>query len=237
MQILYRLKDRMRLIRNQNYELLWAKVWDDTKKGIVWVENMPGISPGRWAVGYNYLYVMTRILNEKKPVNVLECGLGISSTLISHYFSGENVVNGNHDVIEHDSNWVHFYSINNRISPATTIHTVECIEKEYKGKKYNAYKDISGIVNGKKYDVISIDGPKGRFAYSRRDIIDYIPEILNESFVIVIDDTERHGEQVTVRDIENILKEKNIEFCKGIYEGMSRCTILTSKDNKFLCTM
>ena len=198
---------------------------------------MPGISPGRWAVGYNYLYVMTRILNEKEPKAVLDLGLGISSTLISQYFKGNHVNDGIHDVIEQDGEWIEFYTIKNRISSSTSIHKVECVEKEYKKIVYNAYEDISKIVSGKKYDVISVDGPKGSDKYSRRDIIEFIPDILNKSFVIIMDDAEREGEISTLNDIKAKLEKNKIEYCEGIYPGMTRCTVITSEDNKFLCSM
>lgn len=224
-------------IKNQNDELIWAKVWDDTKKDIEWLKNMPGISPGRWAVGYNYLYVMTRVLNELEPRNILDIGLGISSTLISYYFSGNHISDGIHDVIEQDEEWVNFYSNKNRISSQTTIHVIECILKELNSIKYNAYQDISNVVKGKKYDVISIDAPKGSKVYSRRDIIDFIPEILNDSFVIIIDDSERDGEQNTVEEIKAILNDNHIKFCVGEYPGVSFCTVITSDDKKFVCSM
>ena len=44
-------------IKRQNLELIWARVWDDTKVDIEWLKELPGISPGRWAVGYNYIYI------------------------------------------------------------------------------------------------------------------------------------------------------------------------------------
>ncbi len=57
-----RLKQYFRESLRQGTELLWAKKWEDTKRGIKWIEDMPGISPCGAAVGYNYLYIMTRIL-------------------------------------------------------------------------------------------------------------------------------------------------------------------------------
>ena len=188
-------------------------------------------------MGYNYLYVMTRILNEKEPKAVLDLGLGISSTLISQYFKGNHVNDGIHDVIEQDGEWIEFYTIKNRISSSTSIHKVECVEKEHKKIGYYAYEDISKIVSGKKYDVISVDGPKGSDKYSRRDIIEFIPDILNKSFVIIMDDAEREGEISTLKDIKAKLEKNKIEYCEGIYPGMTRCTVIASVDNKFLCSM
>ena len=231
------IKDYLKTLQNQNYELIWAKTWDDTKKGISWIDDLPGISPGRWAVGYNYLYIMTRILNEKKPMCVLDFGLGISSTLISQYFKGNNISNGIHDVVEQDEEWIRFYNDTKKISDITCIYSNQLVEKDYKGVKYYAYKDISSIVDNKKYDVISIDGPWGSDKYSRRDIIDYIPAILNDSFVIIMDDSQREGEQATIAEIEEKLKRNGIDYYEGVYPGMSNCTVIVSSDNKFMCSM
>ena len=150
MGLIRRFRDSIKTIQKQNYELIWAKTWDDTRRGLKWMDDLPGISPGRWAVGYNYLYVMTRVLNEKKPRRVLDLGLGISSTLISQYFKGNAITDGVHDVIEQDENWIGFYHTNNRISEATDIHKVDMVEKELQGIRYHAYKDISPIVGGGK---------------------------------------------------------------------------------------
>ena len=45
-------------------ELYWAQIYNSTTQNSAWLtEN--NFSPGRWAVGYNFLYVMYRILSEK----------------------------------------------------------------------------------------------------------------------------------------------------------------------------
>lgn len=224
-------------IQGLDYEMLWARTWDDTKKGMEWIQDLPGISPGRWAVGYNYLYVMTRLLNEMNPKNVLDFGLGISSTLISQYFKGNQIADGHHDVVEQDEDWIRFYHQKNRVSDATTIHTVPCVEKEVDGCKYNAYVDIAPVVRGKKYDIISIDGPKGSKEHSRRDILPFLPDILNDRFVIIMDDAQRKGEAATLEEIRNILREHNIAFCEGRYPGSTDCVVITSEDCRFFCSM
>lgn len=225
-------------IRNTNHELLYAKIWDDTSRDIDWVKNMPGISPGRWAVGYNYLYVMTRVLNEMKPKKVLEMGLGISTSLISSYF--KSVGTGKdfeHTVIEQDGQWRDFYLSAHDVADYTKIHVVETTQKTWKGVEYEAYDDISHIVQGKKYSVISIDAPKGSEIYSRRDIIEYLPEILEPDFVIIVDDCNRLGEKNTAAEIEAVLRDHGIPVCSGLYVGSTYCTIITSASYRFFCSM
>ena len=66
-----RILEYFQRLSKQNQEILWANIWRDTIQDIKWLQNVPGLSPGRWAVGYNYLYVMTRILNETNPQKIL----------------------------------------------------------------------------------------------------------------------------------------------------------------------
>ena len=65
-------------------ELLWRDIFVDTVNGYSWYKNK-SISLGRWAIGYNYAYVLARVLDEFKPNNILECGLGQSSKIIADY--------------------------------------------------------------------------------------------------------------------------------------------------------
>ena len=91
---------------------------------------------------------------------------------------------------------------------------------------------------GKKYSVISIDGPLGsNDEYSRRDILKIIPDVLEDSFVIILDDVNRKGELNTVREIEEILQDNNIPYFEGFYYGITDCCVVTSKDNQFICSL
>ena len=228
--------ERLEWIENQNSELIYAQVWKDTMQGIEWAQDIPSISPGRWAVGYNYLYVMTRVLEELRPHKVLDIGLGISTSFFSTYFRHMNYEDGIHTVIEQDTSWRDFYLQKHPISKATHIYTSDLEIKNINGKDYYAFGDISNIVAGKKYDVISIDAPWGSDELSRRDILDYIPQCLEEEFVIIMDDTNRRGELTTLKEIENILRMMNVEFAVGTYRGTTECTVITSKKLGFLCT-
>lgn len=118
-------------------EIYWSNIWHDTIRGIPWLENMPSISPGRWAVGYNYLYVMTRILNDKNPKSVLELGLGASSTLISQYFNyiEKNMMDTqspsqyNYLIAEHNDDWINFYTLSHPLPSNCIIAKQKMVKK------------------------------------------------------------------------------------------------------------
>ena len=218
-------------------ELLWARTWEDTKRGINWLDELPSISPGRWAVGYNYIYIMTRVLEEMEPESVLDLGLGISSTLISCYFNHRK--NGIHTIVEQDKEWAHFYTENHSLSKFSQISILECIKKDYKGQEINAYSGFDDLIRraGMKYSVVSIDGPWGSDRYSRRDIVPWMPDILEDDFAILMDDANRKGEKETAEDIMNTLKQNNMEYAVGYYPGECDCLIICSKKYSFLCSL
>ena len=229
----------LRAAERINTELWYARIWDDTKKDISWLQQLPGISPGRMAVGYNYIYVMTRILNEMHPSKVLDLGLGISSTLISSYFNSlDRNPDAVHTIIEHDSDWIDFYTRNRSLSSKSRIMHMPCITKEYNGCKFDAYDGFKESLSGFKYSVISVDAPLGSDdKYSRRDILDIIPQCLDEDFVIVFDDVNRTGEKNTITDIESCLKTNGIVYYKAIYFGLTDICVIASKNNRFFCSL
>lgn len=226
-------------IAKRTSDLMWARIWSDTKEGVDFLcgENF-AISPGRWAVGYNYVYVMTRILDEIQPHFILDMGLGISSTLISKYLTYKKFDDGKHIIAEHDKEWITFYCNQHKLSPYSSVQTQNLVTKSINGTSYYAYENLVKTIGEKiKFQVISIDGPFGSPQYSRRDILDLIPQYLDERFVIIMDDVNREGEKNTISDIEKSLCQNNIKYVKGIYEGMSDCCVIVSENYKFLCTL
>lgn len=221
----------------KNSELLWAQIWNDTKVDIDWIQGVKSLSPGRAAVGYNYLYVMTRVLTELEPHTILDMGLGISSSLISSYLEYYNFNDAYHMIIEQDKSWEMYYLRKHTLSSYSQIFLCPCIEKEYKGIKYNAYSGFAELVKDKKFSVISIDGPIGSKEYSRRDILDVLPTILEKSFVILLDDSQRKGETNTIIEIKRILDKNNIKYKIGNYRGETDCSVIASEDYKFLCSL
>ena len=230
-------KDILRESKNINKEILWAETFNNTISDSNWLKDK-SFSPGRWAVGYQYLYAVYRILNAVKPKKILELGLGQSTKLLSQYAKANKDVK--HIVVEHDQEWIDFYKKENEVSENTEILKLEREYRKYKNDdKVLAFKDFKENLKGQKFDFISIDAPLGANAkiYARVDVLEILPECLEEDFVMVIDDYNRNGEKNTVNEIERILKEHNISYCKGIYYGEKECMVISSEKLKFVCSM
>ncbi len=84
-----------------------------------------------------------------------------------------------------------------------------------------------------------IDAPFGGDMkdYARIDVLRCMPQILNKSFIILVDDFNRIGEQNTVKAMENALKESKIDYKTGVYSGVKDTLVICSEDNKFFTSL
>lgn len=219
-------------------EIIWANVFHDAINETEWLKRND-LNPGRWAIGYQTLYVLYRILNEINPQCILELGLGESTKLISQYVNlKENVI---HNVVEHDVDWVKIFSQRVELSDKTKVVIKELSEDGELNGVYGIreYSAFESKIMPRKYDLIVIDAPWGgdMSDYARIDVAKIMPECLAQSFVILIDDYNRVGEQHTVEYMKQILQNNGIEYSISKYEGAKDLAVITSKDLKFLCTL
>lgn len=223
-----RLKHYSRL----NSEPYWANVYHDTIMNSNWLANK-SVSPGRWAVSYIVLYVLYRILDEVHPKSILECGLGQSSKLTIQYAD-------NHDanlmICENNPEWAKFFA---RQFPTAQKYTkfldleMVTIVPPHESRTYAGFNQA---VSGKKFDLVLVDGPWGCQHYSRPEILE-IADCLADSFVIMLDDMNRTGEQETWDLLKEKLTERGIKFCEKIYASDKSVGLLCSPDLEFLTTL
>lgn len=229
--------------RGLAYENLWANIFHDSIVGSKWLKDQP-FSPGRAAIGYPTLYALYRILDEFQPKSILEMGLGQSTRMIGSYVKwkvnkGEQC---HHMIVEHDETWIDFFKNSFTLSSGTEMVRLDLKEAAFDapggGKtEVKLYQGFAERLRGRKFDLIFIDGPFGSPVYSRVDIIDLIPECLENSFMLMLDDAERPGEQNTLKMIGNFLQECGIGYYMGYYIGQKATAIITSADLHFYCTM
>jgi hypothetical protein len=217
-------------------ECNWSNVFHDTVNGYDWY-NVKSISLGRWAIGYPYAYVMARVLNWLHPTCILECGLGQSTKIINSYVSYYSDENCKLDVVEQDKDWIDFFCKDNKLDKNVSIHNRALRTVRINGNECYAYSNFQSIVENKKYAFISIDGPWGGDFISRVDILEYIPDILEGQFAIMMDDYERLGEKNTVDMIMKKLSDNGIKAKKGLYRGEKDMCIIVPDTMDFMFTM
>ena len=228
-------------------ETMWANVYHDTVRRCKWFpeDGLP-CWPGREAVGYEYMYVVFRILNDLQPTDILEMGMGQSTRLLGQYIkTRDHDKQYNHYCVEHNPEWAdickkQFPLDEDRskvvILPLTTMSFKDDAgnDKEtiiYDGF-YEAFKD-------KKFQLISIDGPYGYNdpIFARIDILEIIPQCLSEDFCILIDDYNRTGERKMANALLAKLKENGIKFETAVYEAEKQMAMVTSESWSFLRTL
>ena len=218
-------------------EAVWAQIFNNTISESLWLKDKT-FSPGRWAVGYPYLYVMYRVLNETRPKRILELGLGQSTRMIAQYAAAFQDVE--HIVVEHDPEWVEFFCNDFPLPKNTRVVMLEREMVPYKDADVvRVFKGFKETFQGQKFDFISVDAPLGADMkqYSRIDVLNLIPDGLNENFVIMVDDCNRVGETNTVKEIQGKMSEYQIDHQLGRYSGDKTSVLICPPRMGFLCSM
>lgn len=192
-------------------ELYWAQIYNNTVSGSTWLKDN-SFCLGRWAVGYPFLYALYRVLNEWKPKRILELGLGQTTKMIGQYAANNQEIE--HIIIEQDKDWIEFFTKGVFSLPQNSNiiqHDYEFIP--YKSQKdVRVFSDFANQINNKSFDLICIDAPIGSKVYSRIDILKLLPACLPNSFVLMMDDYNRIGEQNTIKDIKSCLDNNKINY-------------------------
>ncbi len=218
-------------------EALWAEIFNNTITNSQWLVNKT-FSPGRWAVGYPYLYVMYRVLNEARPKRILELGLGQSTKMIGQY--AEAYADVEHIVVEHDPEWIKFFENDFQLSSHSQIVQLGREMVAYKeAEAVRVFKGFNEQFAGQKFDFISIDAPLGgdMKQYARIDVLTMLPLCLSNDFVIMIDDCERVGEANTLAEMEKTLQENDVSYKCGRYSGKKDCVLICAAHLGFLSSM
>jgi hypothetical protein len=218
------------IIRNTT-EILKANLFSSIIKDCEWLQ-FRSFSYGGMAMDSAALYTLFRILDEIKPQNILEFGLGESSKLI-HQFASYTKCDA--ITIEHDKEWIEFFNRRHAIKMDIKFH--ELYEVSNNGNE-SGYKGIEITFGNKKFDFIVVDGPLGTDHYSRSHVLNLIPQHISKTFCIMMDDTHRQGEIETFNKMCEKLRENKIDYYERCYHGGTKShSIVCSTDLKFLTTM
>lgn len=231
------LMDREADAFRSSQELIWSSVFHDTIHGTAWFNNQ-ALAPGRWAVGYPFLYLLYRLLNEMQPKSILELGLGESTKVTSQYAAWKPGVR--HQVVEHDQNWCDFFRQRFTLPSSSQVAVLNLVTQEYKeDPAVLRYAGFAEAFGDDTYDLICVDGPFGFQAnvYARIDVLDLIPQNLARSFAIIVDDHDRSGERHMANEIQSKLTESGIEYSQSVRKGTKETWLVTSSDLSFFTSM
>lgn len=219
-------------------ETFYAAVFNNTISGSSWLKDT-SFSPAGWAAGYQYLYVLYRILNEKHPKSILDLGLGQTTKMIAQYAAANPEVE--HIIVESNQDWIDFYLNANTLPSNSRIIKLDYMMKKMPGCKdpVRHYKFFKRAMKGKVFDLISIDAPFGgdMKEVSRVDVLGIIPNGIASSYAILLDDTNRPQEQAMIPLLLNALIKNGFTASSARYSARNKCDIVVSDDNLYLKTL
>jgi 16S rRNA G966 N2-methylase RsmD len=216
----------------------WCNVFNSAIRGNVWFYDVP-LNVGRWAGNYSFFYVLFRILNDTKPLKILELGLGESTKMIQAYIKNYNQTSSCTS-IEHSLEWIEVKKKSGISEKYINIVQVELAEEIVNECQTIRYSNLVEVLSERKekYNLIIIDGPLGSDCFSRSNIIDIVQNgLLNDEFIIIMDDVNRKGEQETSQVLINFLNKRGYIFHVGHYSGEKDQLIIVSKELKYLTSL
>jgi len=199
----------------------------------LWLKNKSfALGDLGWAMDSLALHNLFRILNDVKPKNILEFGLGQSSKMVYQYAQHYKT---NALTIEHDKDWIAYFTASYP-QMDFNIQQMDLETIKINGAETISYKQAELIDSGE-VELMIVDGPIGQKRYSRPQILNFIPQKLAKNFCIFVHDSERFGEQETIKLFCEKLKQNNVEYLKRDYTLSTKWhTIVCSPSWKFLTT-
>lgn len=231
--ILRKSEEYLKNLRATQNEILKGLIFNNTIADSEWFKYK-NVSPGLWAADYGLLYTLYRVLNGMKPKTIIEFGLGQSSKLVHQYADFYHV---SAVTCEHDDKWIDFFIEGKDGIYDFNIQKLELETIIYKGYETITYRNLTDTTDDKKYDFILVDGPFGSDRFSRTQVVELAQNNLSDSFCIIMDDTNRHGEEDTVEEVKRILDEKNISYRSQKYYASKCHTLICSEDLGFLTSL
>lgn len=220
-------------------EAVWAQVFHDTIRDSSWLKNKT-FSPGRWAVGYAYLYVMYRILNEMRPKCILDLGLGQTTRMIAQYAAANPDVE--HIVVENSKEWIDFWKRGCCADGLVIPDNTRIVRLDYGFETVNGksgvrvYKRFKQALRGKVFDFVSIDAPLSgdMKEIGRVDVLKLVPQGIAKRFAIIFDDTQRLADRMGFDLLVEKLKLNGRASRSGRISGAKDSHLVVSEDLAYL---
>jgi hypothetical protein len=164
--------------------------------------------PTGGAANYSLLYLILRLGTEFRPKSVLDIGAG-QSTLLWAMLQRRGFV-GEVLTLENDADW------GARIGAQVTHEVmVSPLRSTLVGRRTVMTYDWAAAKAGRHFDVIVCDGPRGTPRHSRSGVLTMLDD-LPQDFALVLDDTEREGEQDTIALIHDRLQANKVDYAVGV---------------------
>lgn len=158
--------------------------------------------PVRSAANHSLLWLVARILDENPVARALELGAGQTTLLLSDLGArrGTQAL-----TLESDPAWV--AELRGRVSHE--IREAPLVRSRLGAADVPGY-DLASLSADDRFDLVIVDGPRGRPRASRSGCLDLLDRHLAEQWVVVFDDAERRGERETIDRARDLLRPRGL---------------------------
>ena len=176
--------------------------------------------PGAGAANSSLLYILARLMRELPVQDVVELGSGQTSILIDRIRKAKHKA-FEARTLEHDRNWID--RIGKKVDHRTIYAPLR--KMDVAGHEIEFYEIANDLPQ--QIDFLLIDGPPAscpQTRFSRLGAATLVP-LLGSDFVILIDDSEREGEQLLSALIAERLSSRHAGYRKKEFHGDKRQTV------------
>ncbi len=231
-QLLEKVQNLQNKAHLQYQELNFADLLHDSTQNSPWLKDKNFALYGG-AANYSFIYTLFRILDNIKPMHILEMGLGQTSMVTTQYIKN-NKPEADLDIIENDQSWIKIYEPKLAKSQNIKLHQCDIEFFDYEGEQNRKYKELDKIAGDKKYNLIIVDGPfGGAQKLPRSNIVELVEHNLAQDFIIMFDDAERAGEQNTIAQTKAKLTSLGIKFGTQQRNALKSQILIFSKSCEF----
>jgi hypothetical protein len=210
-----------RRLDSRYLELFYQASYLDLARRTPWVEDVPLASPSGGTASFSQLYTLLLATTQHRPERVLEIGVGLSTRLLRQYGAASGVESVH---VDSDASWLDACGID--CDRATALHA-PLAPTRVGGRMVDWYS----VRPQGRFDFVLVDGPESWDAarrFNRLGFATWVPSILADEFLIVVDDTSRRGERELVDTLIASLRGRYPQLKSREIVGANSQTILAT---------
>jgi hypothetical protein len=192
------------------------------------------------AANASLMWFLWKVLATCQPTSIVEFGSGQSTKLFARY--ARLHPSANVCTLEHNADWMSVLAPQIALEgkPVEYVHA-PLVSRSFVTRHGNirvnarAYQVPTGF-GKRRFQLILIDGPDTGHGvdYTRDGALEFIPDILDDRFVLIIDDAERFEERRLANRCQTILKLAGRDFARFEIEAVKTQVVFCSPNWSFL---
>jgi predicted O-methyltransferase YrrM len=174
------------------------------------------------------LYLLLRVLTEARGITrVLELGAGISTSLITQWVAAHDAESVH---VDDDEEWLKATLPGDARSTGVYAPLANTVAGGKNIKWYDTDQPAGT------FDLVLVDGPQAwnpESRFNRLGILNWMPSVLSDEFVVVVDDSSRPGEHQLVADLADLIERGGQPVHRRHVVGGNSQTLLASDAHRF----